>query len=47
MPNTSGAKGAGRNIESCGIIGTIVVCGAAKMSNVPDLELSKKSIYLI
>jgi hypothetical protein len=34
MPNTSAAKSGGRNNESCGIIGTIVVCSAAKCPNV-------------
>jgi len=47
MPNTSGAESVGRNIESCGILGTIVVCDAAKCPTCSDQGLSKKSIYLI
>jgi hypothetical protein len=47
MPNTSGVKSVGRNIESCGIIGTIVVCSAAKCPTSFDLGLFEKSIYLI
>ena len=34
MPNTSAVKSESRNNESCGIIGTIVACGAAKCLNV-------------